>query len=366
MGDDGELPAPVTRDNRRMDPVSASQHTIAHARKSTSEIHANGVSCPDHNRHQHFRYENIVLDLFESDVLSVLPSHLKAVVLLGAGLANSDNRDGRYRSFYFRQGWTAQKLGISRQALSSYLGAMVEHGVLIKLGKGHPKNRRKGAQPVIFYAVPEFEDLCRLAATKTKEDFTRKKSPADVARIVDNAQKVSTPVLQPSNERVSNGRDTLLSTGRDTLTERLSSGRDTKIDLLHKIENRNGKEVHRSENGDNIKSNVNSDGQSAADVADIPDGRSEILCTCGNVIPAEKWAAGREVCKECWEKEQRAAHAVWKKEEEENRRKQEEGHRELFREKWAHLDRGKRAGRLWIGADFATRGTAAGPGAAAD
>jgi len=346
--------------------VSASQHTIAHARKSTSEIHANGFSCPDHNQHQHYRYENIVLDLLESDILSVLPSHLKAVVLLGAGLANSDNRDGRYRSFYFRQGWTAQKLGISRQALSSYLGTMVEHGVLIKLGKGHPKNRRKGAQPVIFYAVPEFEALCRLAATKTKADFTRKKSPADVARIVDNAQKVSTTVLQPSNGKVSSERDTLLSTGRDTHTGKLSTGRDTKIDLLPEIENRNGKGVHRSENGDNIKSNVNSDGHSAADGADISDGRSEILCACGNVIPAEKWAAGREQCKACWEKEQRAAHAVWKKEEEENRRKQEEACRAFFREKWAHLGKDKGADRLWTGTNFATRGTAAGPGAAAD
>ena len=84
--------------------MSASQHTIAHAHKSTSEIHPNGVSCPDHNQHQHHRYENIVLDLLQSDILSVLPAHLKAVLLLGAGLANSDNRDGRYRSFYFQQG----------------------------------------------------------------------------------------------------------------------------------------------------------------------------------------------------------------------------------------------------------------------
>ena len=343
--------------------MSASQLTIAHACKSTSDIHHNGFSCPDHNQHQHFRYENIVLDLFESDILSVLPSHLKAVVLLGAGLANSDNRDGRYRSFYFRQGWTAQKLGISRQALSSYLGAAVEHGILVKLGKGHPKNRRKGAQPVIFYAVPDFEDLCRLAATKTKDDFTRKKSPADVARIVDNAQKVSTTVLQPPTERVSSGRDTLLSTERDTLTERLSTGRDTKIDLLPEIDKGNGKGVHPSENGDNLKTGFNTNGQSAADV---PDGRSEILCPCGNAIPPEKWTVGRELCKECWEKEQRAAHAVWKKEEEENRRKHEVECQEFFREKWAHLDKGKRAGKLWIGADFATGGTPAGLGAAAD
>ena len=334
--------------------MSTSQHTIAHACKSTSEIHPNGFSCPDHNPHQHFRYENIVLDLFESDILSVLPSHLKALVLLGAGLANSDNRDGRYRSFYFRQGWTAQKLGISRQALSSYLGAVVEHGLLIKLGKGHPKNRRKGAQPVIFYAVPEFEDLCRLAATKTKADFTRKKSPADVARIVDNAQKVSTTVLQPPAGKVSSGRDTLLSTERDTLTEKLSTGRDTKIDLLPEIDKGNGKGVHPSENGDNIKSDFNTNGQ------------SEILCPCGNAIPAEKWAAGRELCKECWEKEQRAAHAVWKKEEEKNRRKHEEGYREFFREKWAYLNEAESADKLWTGANFPTRGTVAGLGAAAD
>lgn len=349
--------------------MSASQHTIAYARKSTSEIHANGAGCPDHNRHQHHRYENIVLDLFESDILSVLPAHLKAVVLLGAGLANSDNRDGRYRSFYFRQGWTAQKLGISRQALSSYLGTVVKHGILIKLGKGHPQNRRKGAQPVIFYAVPEFEDLCRLAAAKTKDDFTRKKTPADVARIVDNAEKVSTPALQPRSERVSAGRDTLLSNGRDTLTGRLSTGRDTKIDLLHKIENRNGKGVHPSENGDNSKTdfntNVNTSPNGHSD-ADASDGQSEILCPCGNAIPAEKWAAGREQCKACWEKEQRAAHAMWKKEEEKNRRKHEEGHRKLFREKWAYLDEGKGADRVWIGVDWATRGTAAGLGAAAD
>ncbi|MDE0463457.1 MAG: hypothetical protein OXH93_13665 [Caldilineaceae bacterium] len=339
--------------------MSASQHTIAHVHKSTSDIQLNGFAFPDHNRHQHHRYENIVLDLVESDILSVLPSHLKAVVLLGAGLANSDNRDGRYRSFYFRQGWTAQKLGISRQALSSYLGAMVEHGVLVKLGKGHPKNRRKGAQPVIFYAVPEFEALCRLADTKTKDDFTRKKSPADVARIVDNAERVSTTVLQPPAGKVSSGRDTLLSSERDTLSGRLSTGRDTKIDLLPEIEN--GKEVHPSENGDNIKDNTN--GHSGGDVAD---GQSEILCSCGNAIPAEKWAAGREVCKECWEKEQRAAHAVWKRGEEENRRKQEEACRAFFREKWAHVDEGKRADKLWMGADFATRGRVAGLGAAAD
>ena len=233
--------------------MSTSQHTIAHARKSTSAIHPNGVSCPDHNQHQHHRYENIVLDLLQSDILSVLPAHLKAVVLLGAGLANSDNRDGRYRSFYFQQGWTAERLGISRQAFSSYLGTVVKHGVLIKLGKGYPKNRRKGDQPVIFYAVPDFEDLCRLAATKTKDDFTRKKSPADVARIVDNAQRLSTTALQPPTERVSSGRDTLLSSGRDTLTERLSTGRDTKRDLLLKIDKGNGKEVHPSRNGDNKK-----------------------------------------------------------------------------------------------------------------
>ncbi|MCY4061182.1 MAG: hypothetical protein OXG53_02310 [Chloroflexi bacterium] len=343
--------------------MSASQHTIAHACKSTSDIHQNGLYNPDHNQHQHHRYENIVLDLFESDILSVLPSHLKAVLLLGAGLANSDNRDGRYRSFYFRQGWTAQKLGISRQALSSYLGAVVEHGLLIKLGKGHPKNRRKGAQPVIFYAVPEFEDLCRLAATKTRDDFTRKKTPADVARIVDNPRKVSTPVLQPPSERVSTARDTLLSSERDTLTGRLSTGRDTKIDLLPEIESRNGKRVHQSANGDNGKTDFNTNGHSAADV---PDGRSEILCPCGNAIPAEKWAAGRELCKECWEKEQRAAHAAWKQEEEENRRKHEEGHREFFREKWAHLDKASRTDKLWIGANFPARGTPAALAAAAD
>lgn len=341
--------------------MSASQHTIAHARKSTSDIHHNGVTCPGHNHHQHFRYENIVLDLLESDILSVLPAHLKAVLLLGAGLANSDNRDGRYRSFYLRQGWTAERLGISRQALSSYLESFVKHGILIKLGKGHPKNRRKGAQPVIFYAVPDFEDLCRLAATKTRDDFTRKKTPADVARIVDNAQRLSTTALQPPTGKVSSGRDTLLSSGRDTLTERLSTGRDTKIDLLLKIDKGNGKGVHPSANGDNVKTNVN--GQSAPDVTD---GRSENHCPCGNAIPAEKWAAGREVCKECWEKEQRAAHAERKKEEEKNRRKHEEEYREFFREKWAHRDRGKGADKLWIGANFATRGTAADLGAAAD
>ena len=343
--------------------MSASQHTIAHACQSTSDIHSNGFICPDHNRHQHFRYENIVLDLFESDILSVLPSHLKAVVLLGAGLANSDNRDGRYRSFYFRQGWTAQKLGISRQALSSYLGTAVEHGVLVKLGKGHPKNKRKGAQPVIFYAVPEFEDLCRLAATKTKDDFTRKKSPADVARIVDNSERLSTPVLQPPTDKVSSGRDTLLSTERNTLTEKLSTGRDTKIDLLPEIDKGNGKGVHPPENGDNLKTDFNTNGHSAADGSD---GRSDLLCSCGNAIPAEKWAAGRELCKECWEKEQRDAHTVWKREKEENRRRHEEGHREFFREKWAHLDRGKRSDKLWIGTNFATRGTPTGLGAAGD
>ncbi len=34
IGDDGEFPAPVTRDNRRTFPVSASQHTIAHVHTS--------------------------------------------------------------------------------------------------------------------------------------------------------------------------------------------------------------------------------------------------------------------------------------------------------------------------------------------
>ena len=345
--------------------MSASQHTIAHARTSTSDIHRNGVSSPDYNQHQHHRYENIVLDLFESDILSVLPAHLKAVLLLGAGLANCDNRDSRFRSFYFQQGWTAQQLGISRQALCSYLGTVVKHGLLIKLGKGYPKNRRKGDQPVIFYAVPDFEDLCRLAATKTRDDFTRKKTPADVARIVDNSERLSTTALQPPTDRVTSGRDTLLSSGRDSLTGRLSTGRDTKIDLLPEIDKGNGKGVDSSADGDNEKTNVNvnTNGHSAADVSD---GRSEILCACGNAIPAEKWAAGREVCKECWEKEQRAAHAVWKKEKEENRRKHEEACRKFYREKWAHLDKGKRVDKLWTGANFATRGTAAALGAAAD
>ena len=343
--------------------MSASQHTTAHARKSTPDIHPNGAGYPDHNRHQHHRYENIVLDLFKSDILSVLPSHLKAVLLLGAGLANCDNRDSRFRSFYFQQGWTAERLGISRQALCSYLGIVVRHGLLIKLGKGYPKNRNKGDQPVTFYAVPEFEDLCRLAATKTRDDFTRKKSPADVARIVDNARKVSTPVLQPSNEKLSTARDTLLSSERDTHTGRLSSGRDTKIDPLHKTEERNGKEVHSSENGDNLKTNFNTNGRSAPGV---PGGRSEILCPCGNAIPPEKWAAGRELCKECWEKEQRAAHALWKKEKEENRRKHEEECRAFFRAKWARRDKGRRVDNIWTGAGFPTPGTAANLGAAAD
>ena len=343
--------------------MSASQHTTAHACKSTSDIHPNGAGYPDHNRHQHHRYENIVLDLFKSDILSVLPAHLKAVLLLGAGLANCDNRDSRFRSFYFKQGWTAERLGISRQALCSYLGAVVRHGLLIKLGKGYPKNRNKGDQPVTFYAVPEFKDLCRLAATKTKDDFTRKKSPADVARIVDNTRKVSTTVLQPSNEKLSTARDTLLSSERDTHTGRLSTGRDTKIDLLPEIDKGNGKEVHSSEHEDNLKTGFNTNGQSAPD---LPDDRSELLCPCGNAIPPEKWAAGREVCKECWEKEQRAAHALWKKEKEENRRKHEEECRAFFRAKWARLDKGKRADKLWIGAGFPTPGMAANLGAAAD
>ncbi|MDE0630842.1 MAG: hypothetical protein OXH73_04995 [Caldilineaceae bacterium] len=106
--------------------MSASQHTIAHTHKSTSGIHPNGLYNPDHNPHQHHRYENITLDLVESDA------------------------------------------------------------------------------------------LCRIAAAKTKADFTRKKSPADIARIVDNSaqivdnsEKVSTTALQPPAEKVSNGRDTL-------------------------------------------------------------------------------------------------------------------------------------------------------------
>lgn len=345
--------------------MSTSQHTIAHARKSTSDIYPNRVSWPDHNQYQHHRYENIVLDLLQSDILSVLPAHLKAVLLLGAGLANSDNRDARHRSFYFQQTWTAEHLGISRQAFSSYLGILVKHGILIKLGKGYPKNRRKGDQPVIFYAVPDFEDLCRLAATKTTNDFTRKKSPADVARIVDNAQRLSTTALQPPTQRVSSGRDTLLSTARDTRTERVSTGRDTKRDQLLKIDKVNGKGVHPSKNGDNKKTNVNTNGNGHA-AAVVSDGRSDIRCPCGNAIPAEKWAAGREVCKECWQKEQRAAHAVWKKEKEENRRKHEAECRELFRQKWAPLDKAKTAGKLWLGTDFATRATAATLGAAAD
>lgn len=346
--------------------MSASQHTIAHACGSTSEIHSNGHYNPAVNQHQHHRYENFVLDLLESDALSVLPSHLKAIALLGAGLANSDNRDGRFRSFYFRQGWTAERLGISRQALSSYLGVMVEHGVLIKLGKGHPRKRRKGAQPVIFYAIPEFEDLCRVASTKTKADFTRKKSPADIARIVDNSGRVSTTVLQPPAESVSTERDSLLSSGRDTLTERLSTGRDTKIDLLLKREKGKGKGVHLLENGDNNTNgnvNGNTNGQAAVDDAGA---QAEILCSCGNVIPPEKWAAGREVCRACWEKEQRAAQAAWKKEEAEMRRKLREGYPAFFRDKWAHLDRGKKAGQLPLGADFTTRRTAASLSAAAD
>lgn len=358
--------------------MSASQHTIAHTHKSTSEINPNGAGCPGHNPHQHHRYENIVLDLFESDALAVLPSHLKTIALLGAGLANSDTRDGRYRTFYLRQGWAAKHLGLSRQLLSSYLGLMVEHGLLIKLGKGHPRKRRKGAQPVIFYAIPEFGALCRVAATKTKDDFTRKKSPADVARIVDNSEEVSTTALQPPAEKVSTERDTLLSNGRDTLTERLSTGRDTKIDLHLKIEEGKGKGVHPPKNGDNretnVNTNVNTNGHAAADESDgqsapepsAPEPSPSHLCPCGNAIPAEKWAAGREVCRECWEKEQREAHAVWKKEQEEIRRKREEGHRAYFREKWAHLDEDKRTGALWLGADFATRGTAGGLGAAAD
>ena len=345
--------------------MSTLNHTIAHARKSTSDIYPNRVSWPDHNQYQHHRYENIILDLLQSDILSVLPAHLKAVLLLGAGLANSDNRDARHRSFYFQQTWTAERMGISRQALSSYLGILVKHGILIKLGKGYPKNRRKGDQPVIFYAVPDFEDLCRLAATKTTNNFTRKKSPADVARIVDNAQRLSTTALQPPTQRVSSGRDTLLSTARDTRTERLSTGRDTKRDLLLKIDKVNGKGVPLSKNGDNKKTNVNTNGNGHA-AAVVSDGRSDIRCPCGNAIPAEKWAAGREVCKECWQKEQRAAHAVWKKEEEKNKRKHEEECREFFRQKWAHLDKAKRTDKLWIGTNFATRGTAATLGAAAD
>jgi len=57
---------------------------------------------------------------------------------------------------------------------------------------------------------------------------------------------------------------------------------------------------------------------------------------------------------------------VWKKEREEERRRLEEEYRAYFREKWAHLDKGKRADRRWTGADFATRGTAGGLSAAAD
>ena len=73
-----------------------------------------------------------------------------------------------------------------------------------------------------------------------------------------------------------------------------------------------------SEHGDNSKTYFNANAHSAADV---PDGRSELLCPCGNAIPPEKWA---------------------------------------------RLDKGKRTGKLWIATDFATRGTAAGLAAAAD
>ncbi len=90
------------------------------------------------------------------------------------------------------------------------------------------------------------------------------------------------------------------------------------------------------------------------------------MCPCGHAIPAEKWASGREVCKECWQKEQRAAHAERKKEEENNRRKHEEEYREFYHQQWAHLDKGNRADKLWLGANFTTRGTAAALGAAAD
>ena len=215
--------------------MSASQHTTAHARTSTSDIHRDDVSSPDHNQHQHHRYENIVLDLFESDILSVLPAHLQSGPPPGRRPGQLRQPRQQIQVLLLPSGMDrAARLGISRQALCSYLGTVVKHGLLIKLGKGYPKNRRKGDQPVIFYAVPDFEELCRLAATKTRDDFTRKKTPADIARIVDNPQRVSTTALQPPAGRLSTGRDTLLSSGRDILTERLSTGRDTKIDLLPK------------------------------------------------------------------------------------------------------------------------------------
>lgn len=345
--------------------MSASQHTTAHARTSTSDIYHNDDGSPDRNPHQHHRYENIVLDLFESDILSVLPARIQAVLLLGAGLANGDNRDKRYRSFYFQQGWTAEQLGISRQALSSCLRTIIQHGLLIKLGKGYPKNRRKGDQPVIFYAVPDFQELCHLADTKTKDDFTRKKTPADIARIVKNAQKVSTAALQPQTGKVSTGRDTLLSSARDTPADRLSTGRDTKRDLLPKRENENGKGVHPAENRNAMKAKVNTSANSRP-AAHTSDRRSGVLCSCGNAIPAEKWAAGREMCKECWEKEQRAAYAERKREEEEKKRKLDEEYRELFRAKWAHLGKTRGADIQWPGADRPARRAPAALGAAAD
>ena len=346
--------------------MSASQHTIAHARKSTSEIHPNGVSCPDHNQHQHHRYENIVLDLLQSDILSVLPAHLKAVLLLGAGLANSDNRDDRYRSFYFRQRWTAERIWASRArrfpAISEPSLSMASSS---NWAKAIRKTGARATSPSSSTPSPNSRTSAVSPPPKPGTTLPAKRPPQMSPALWITPQRVSTTALQPPTERVSTERDTLLSSGRDTLTERMSTGRDTKRDLLLKIEKRNGKGVHPSNNGDNIKTDINTNVNDHS-AADVSDGQSDILCPCGNAIPAEKWAAGREVCKECWEKDQRAAHAERKKEEEKNKRKHEEGYRESFREKWAHLDKGKRADTLWIGANFATRGTAASLGAAAD
>ena len=198
------------------------------------------------------QFVNITLDVLESGILPVLTGRLREVLLVFSGMALMDTRSHRYRTCYICHGWLGNKLGVKRQTATGYVNALVEFGVIGKVGKHKPALSGKGKQPSIRYAVADFEELIKLAAKLVKRD--KKSFDKKALDRVDKSREGVETVRHLVDERVSNGSDTYMSNGSDTYPQRVSNGSDTKR-YVKTLKMEEGKAVAfpPAENGDNFK-----------------------------------------------------------------------------------------------------------------
>ena len=177
-----------------------------------------------------------------------------------------------------------------RQTATGYVNALVQFGIIAKVGRHKPALAGPGKQPFIRYAISDFDNLIKLAAKLVKRD--KKSFDKKALDRVDKSREGVGTVRHPLIDKVSNGSDTYMSNGSDTYPKKVSNGSDTKR-YVKTLEMEDGKAIGLlpSENGDNFV-NGNGNGGDLED-AEFEQQKQDVKERLLSILNAAEQEAGK-------------------------------------------------------------------------